>query len=353
MAPQNSPETTTTPQKDIAKNNPSGKKKIFITGLVCHHNEHVEEFISYWLLRKFGSRRFENLHNVFKNFLIDHVDADNYIGEDALTGDALLEDEGKLAIGIGGGMFDEHPSVESGRKENECSATLVAKYLGVADKPELRMILNYAKTNDLQGQSSLLDLACMIRLRQDKGWEFKKIFSRVMEDLDLIYAEQYEFHVTIGNEAKAKTITHHVECGGRLISIAAIKTDVEKVDRYLRSKFGGEYGIIITMNSKGNTQIFSNKKARITFEHVVPVLREREYIITKNRPVPEVDLASIGKEGTQVVDNWFWQKAGDMILNGSRSAKGKTPTLIPFLEIIQIIKDHVAPRPKTVEVIEK
>lgn len=51
-------------------------------------------------------------------------------------------------ITIGRGEFDEHDNPEA----EECEATLVAKQLGIADRPELRPILDYTLMVDRHGQ---------------------------------------------------------------------------------------------------------------------------------------------------------------------------------------------------------
>src|SRR5437899_1122629 len=56
---------------------------------------------------------------------------------------AQFEDEGVLLIDLAGSRFDHHRD-DHGRK-TECASSLVAKFLGVDARPELRKLLTYAK----------------------------------------------------------------------------------------------------------------------------------------------------------------------------------------------------------------
>ncbi len=333
-----------TTSKHLLKNQREFKpvaRKINLNGLITHHNEHPDEFVSFWLLKKFGHLKFLNIEKIFEDLKIEHVDADNYIGEDALTGEEMLFEKGILAIGIGGGIFDEHPSHAGDRKTGCCSATLVAKYLGVANYPELKKIIAYVESNDLKGQSSFLDLAHQIRLMQDAKWAFRKIMIKVFDVIDLIYDEQRQFHHIIGGEVKNKAKRFGVDIDGREIKIAVIETDMEKVDRYLRSSLGGSYSVVVQKNSNGNVQIFSNAKFGLTFRGVVSAIRKREFEITFNKTDVETS-EDCEAEGVKLVTNWFYQKSGEMILNGSRSALEKRPTSIPLDELIQLVRKNVA-----------
>jgi len=66
---------------------------------------------------------------------------------------AQYEQEGTLLIDHAGSRFDHHRD-DHGRK-TECASSLVAKALGVTDKPELKKLLAWAKRDDLEGKGTI------------------------------------------------------------------------------------------------------------------------------------------------------------------------------------------------------
>ncbi len=70
-----------------------------------------------------------------------------------------------LTVDIGGGMFDHHPA---NKHPGECAATLVAKHLGISEKPELQKILDYTKAHDLHGTKTPLDFADFLQCLNKK-----------------------------------------------------------------------------------------------------------------------------------------------------------------------------------------
>lgn len=77
-----------------------------------------------------------------------------------------------LTVDIGGGMFDHHPA---NKYPGECAATLVAKHLGISERPELQKILEYTKEHDLHGTKTPLDFADFLQcLNKKYSDEYRK-----------------------------------------------------------------------------------------------------------------------------------------------------------------------------------
>ncbi len=92
-----------------------------------------------------------HLSDLLARYLIHHYDVDG-----KLTGD--------VPIGRGGGPFDEH----SDPAMQECEATLVAKFLGVRELPELKRLLDYTLDVDRFGRGkSVLKFGRLVELMWD------------------------------------------------------------------------------------------------------------------------------------------------------------------------------------------
>ncbi len=102
-----------------------------IKEVTMHQNPHWDEVVAYFILSQYGEHAFPGASNMFPI---------RFVESDPIGGDEEYDKDGILPIGCGGGRFDEHRAgIE--RLKDECSATLVAKYLGVIDKPELKRLL--------------------------------------------------------------------------------------------------------------------------------------------------------------------------------------------------------------------
>ncbi len=106
-----------------------GTRIIPIEAFVSHCHIHLDEVAATWLVATLGYKFFPGAEKAPIRFV-----AGNPRG-----GDADYDSDKVLPLGCGGGRFDEH--TPNGRKPDECSATLVAKYLGVEGRPGIKEIL--------------------------------------------------------------------------------------------------------------------------------------------------------------------------------------------------------------------
>ncbi|MBI4811901.1 hypothetical protein HY798_00395 [Candidatus Falkowbacteria bacterium] len=149
------------------------RKGIGIARVVTHPNIHLDEYAAMWLLKKFGGHLFKGVEDAEVVFY-------NGNGEIPTRDDAI-------AIGIGGGMFDEHAVGGREGKDGECCATLVAKHLNVKDVAVNR-ILKYVLRNDTTVGTDSFGLAYMVKLlhrRYPRG--VKKVANWVEMALDALY----------------------------------------------------------------------------------------------------------------------------------------------------------------------
>lgn len=120
---------------------------ITVNKILTHSSPDLDAMMSVLLLREFGKEQFPG------------ADSAEIIFSSAGTlPDGLstnqLEKKGILAVDIGGGRFDSHPSKITGKAKVDRSATdLLAEALGVIDDPRWSMLIEYSRLKDTTGHS--------------------------------------------------------------------------------------------------------------------------------------------------------------------------------------------------------
>ena len=299
-----------------------------INKILTHTNPHIDEICGIWLLRKFGGNHFRGIASAPLEFR----SGGNTKFE--MTAEEYLE-QGILLVGIGGGMFDEHPTVDAERKKEKCAATLIAEYLGVNDNPELDKILDFVRRNDLNGNESMFDIGS-ICLKMYSIMSTEKVILWATLALETIYREQDQFNRVAAEELKKARI-YSFRSRGSAIKIAAIESDNEVVAKFARSARGGNIAIVIQKQNSGNVQIFLNRRfGWIPMQKIARFIRLAEArfggkAITTDKEILE-------REGSvQGAEDWHFFKKGQMLLNGSSTHPDVPPTKIPFGEIAAII----------------
>ena len=112
-----------------------------------HPRIHNDENVAILLLQDYGDTPGNALFPDIKKCAIGFIT--NKIVEKFKKDDLFWEllKLGILPIGCCGGPFDDHGN------DNDCATTLVAKYLGIEKKPELRQILEYSLYTDKNGDA--------------------------------------------------------------------------------------------------------------------------------------------------------------------------------------------------------
>lgn len=127
-----------------------------VTTVVTHHKPHVDEVVALWLLRRFGEDIFPGVQTA----TIEYINPGRALPDGRNAAD--WEAEGKLLLGVGGGLFDEHPDAGEDRAVDASATTLVAEALGLMRNRDLRAILRYAQNNDAKGAHMMFDLAELV-----------------------------------------------------------------------------------------------------------------------------------------------------------------------------------------------
>lgn len=304
--------------------------------IATHHQPHLDEIVAIWLLRMFGEVLFPGVSGA----RLEYWSADQ-IKESV----EKLEEEGVLLVGIGGGRFDEHPTVDQDRKTGECAATLVAEALGLMEAPDLKKILGFVVQVDLKGSSSPFDLSAVTKV----------MYTAYPEDPDLVvewatraivakYEEQKRFFSSTKEEFERRA-RHEITPGPKLapVKLVVIQSDDGQVNQYARSAYGGCCDVIVQQTSTGNVQIYSRKQSGIMLRDAIRMIRIEE--MRCKGIDPECSWDELGAEGTiRGAEEWFYQESGQMLLNGSKTAQGVPPTNLSLEEIRAIIKAAINPR---------
>lgn len=281
-----------------------------------HEGPHLDEIATKWLIEKFGDKEF----------------LDKYVSN------RILE------VGIGGGLFDEHP-VNSERKEGECAATLVAKALGVDDNPALEKILKFVVTHDLKGGAQPFDLASLVKLlHQQFPNDPERVIEWAMVGLEAKYREQLQFFTATKQEFERAAEIEEIQGPGRqTLKMVTVVSDDEQMSKFARSSFGGGAAIIIQRRSSGNVQIYTNKRYGLTLYDVAQMIRLAEQ--RAKGQVVMTDWETLSSEGkVEGTEEWFFHHAGQMLLNGSLTAPDVPPTKLSLEQIKEMVRIGINPQ---------
>ncbi len=314
--------------------------------IVTHERPHLDEIVAIWLLRRFGETRFPGVSRAKVSYTTTGRG-----GPDAKES----EDRGILMLGIGGGRFDEHPTLDNGRKAEECCATLVARELGVFDDPSLQKILKFVKSRDLEGNSTPFDLSYLVKLLHPRFPDNpEKVIEWTLVGIEAKYEEQHDFFFVARQEFESKARIDEVPVGTRRLRIATIESDSESVGKYARSEFGGHAGIVIQKRASGNVSILVNKQMGLDMRDVVRMIRLAERQAKRGgqgsgagglgEPVTDKECEMLAVEGVvRGAEEWFFHERGQMLLNGSLTATGVPPTRLTLDQIREIVSIGIVP----------
>lgn len=300
--------------------------------IVTHVRPHFDELFAIWLLKHHGEETFAGTHTARVMFVPD---------ENILRGRTPEECErnGMLLLGTGGGRFDEHPKNGAPRKDGECAATLVAKVLGISEKPEFKKLLEFSLKNDTLGIGSPFDLARMTNLLNSMYPDDpEKVMEWVFLGLDAKYAEQVNFFGTTAEEFARRATIHEIRSPrGEPLRLAVIESDNEQIGKYARWDHGGNAAIVIHRKRTGHTQIYTRHKDGLTLRELAQILRFEEQRAKKR--IVTTDWRILAEEGAVTgAEEWYYHKGGEMLLNGSLTSPKVHPTRLSLSQLVQFVQ---------------
>jgi len=306
-----------------------------VTTIVTHFGPHLDEITAIFLLRKFGEELFPGISTAE---VIFWKTVETFDGASA---QAWLERNQYLLVGIGGGIFDEHGSGAKDRIEGECTATLVAKYLGVNELPELPFILNFVLKTDTGPAEHPWDIAAMVKTINKANPDSKTALDWALIALEARYQEQMRFLSAVPEFKKNGEAHTFTDFRRRPITVAIIASENTEMPRCLLSTIGGEFEIVVKVDSDtGNAQIFSSiKRVSRKLFNIIAILIQRQEMVNRDEALPANldDLAKDGNNGTV----WYYHRRPQMLLNCSLSISDVEPTCLSTAEILNIIKTAI------------
>jgi len=305
--------------------------------IVTHESPHFDEILGIWLLRKFGEKVFSGISTAEIKFW--GTGGQSPDGRSAKQ----YEQEGVLLIGVGNGRFDEHPAVNGERKEHECAATLVAKALGLRDEPVFERIFKFAINSDLKAENHPFDIASIAKVFYQQTSDPEEVINWVMKGIGAKYQEQLQFFNVTKKEFEEKADVEEIQGPRRTIKMVSVVSDNPLMNRFARSVHGANADIVIQKRCSGNVQIFTNTKSGLILYAVAQMLRLTEQELKND--VRTKDWKMLASEGkVEGAEEWFFQVAGQMLLNGSLTATQVPATKISFEKIKEIVRIGVNPQ---------
>ncbi|MBM3313311.1 hypothetical protein FJY70_01805, partial [candidate division WOR-3 bacterium] len=199
---------------------------MLFTRILTHERPHLDEIAAIWLLRRFGDSRFPGVSQAEVSFTTVWK-----LAESGLSADEY-ERNGVLLLGVGGGRFDEHPTLEQGRKADDCATTLVARELGVNDDPTLTKILRFVYAADVLGNSSPFDVSYMVKLLHSQyPSEPQRVMDWALFAIEARYQEQVRFFTVVKPEFDAKAKVEEVQVGQRRLRMVTIESDEDGIHK--------------------------------------------------------------------------------------------------------------------------
>jgi hypothetical protein len=304
--------------------------------VVLHYRPHLDEIVALFLAQNYGQRLFPGA----KDADIEFRDAGA-----ALSGRSAddWEQRGTLFLGVGGGRFDEHPTPGTDQTKVTSCAQLVAGYLGVADRPELKALLAYTTDNDLTGGSDgRYGLARLIN--QLNALEITDPDVAVGTSLLLIAAvvhQAKQFTLVAGRELKQAQRSVFTPSGGEHpLKLVVIQTDCEQVKARAFSSLGGQQAAIVQRNSKGQIQLFVNPFDQLDLAAVAADIRRAEL---EARDIKSLySQAEIQVPGTLPgVPEWLYHPETGMLANGTLTSPNTPVTRLSLEKVTQIFIKHI------------
>ena len=312
-----------------------------IRGIVTHEKPHLDEIFAIWLLRTFGEEQFPGVSKAKVNYWTS-----GGTSPDGLSAEQYLQD-GIILVGVGGGCFDEHSTSATARKEGECTATLVAKALGIDEDPALDKLLRFVVQEDLKGSTSAFNLASMVKVMH-QHYDPKKVFEWTVLAIEAKYLEQLQFWTTTRGEFMRISRVEEIQGpGDRGVVVVSFKSDDPLMNKFARSSHGANAAVVVQKNSSGNVQVFTNKRFGLKLFDVARMLRLEEQRL-KGGILQTTDAMELTKEGVVPgCEEWYFHHEMQSIMNGSLTAKDVPRTRLSFERIVEIV--HIGINPAAFE----
>ncbi len=309
--------------------------------VVMYPRPHPDPIVALWLLREFGREKFPGIETAKVEFW-NQVPAGKTSEQ--------LDVEGTILIDLGGGKFDHHQE-EHHNDKTTCATTLVARYLGIFELPELKKLLEYVRRDDLEGRGITskdpIDRAfglsaIIMNLNRDYPDHPEYVVDMVTRIFVAHYHEEYKRKVLMPQEwaelqATGKAHQFIIQAGNEQLRVVMIESDSKALVGFLRAVGDIQADVVVQRVASGHTNI---------------VTRQTQRRLNLLRTVAEVRKAEASKLGVQLnvsqeqwekpcrlegVDAWYFDTAANTIQNGGAAADNVPTTTLSLDEIKAVL----------------
>jgi hypothetical protein len=277
----------------------------------------------------------------------------------AATKEFVEKHEGEtIGLGVEGGPYDEHPNSGQSRKDGECTATLVAKALGIYEHPAWRRLLRYAFWVD-QGEpiprledegekaypeewNHVFDVNNWLKCRWrqlvkangivpiDDGLKYVTFG---LDMLRVFFYQQIEF-IRAWEEIKKAGRKLIVQNQGREVSVLLINSDSSEINAAARHFDRAD--LVIKRGSRGHVQVFRNKQCRVGMDDLAQVLVVEE--CHRRGEDFAGNWEDLRKEGEDPTGVWYYYRPHGMILNGSEQHQRQPTAIADDDELLRLVE---------------
>ena len=301
--------------------------------------------------------------------------------EEFATGDFIRRyiKDGVILVGIGGGAFDDHDKRREG--ETASSAMLVARALGIVKHPAVLALIKHVHNIDSRGGDTPFGICNLIKEMGKFGadndeivdWarmgfrakigelDAKKIFDLqhiamlicaglgdeigvkwMTRGLSIKATQRREFFVKAKADFEATATVDKINGPRGQLTLVVTESDSSEISRFARSPHGASADIVINRRSSGNVSIMFSNQARLDLGDICAALKVEEQ--SRRGQIHERNWDALRAPGT-IDPKWdVWHFVhGAMLLNGSHTAKGVSPTKIPLDIIVRLVTSILDP----------
>jgi hypothetical protein len=292
--------------------------------------------VAIFLLQEFGKEAFPGIETAQIKIEANLSSSDSF--------ESLLQ-EGKLAIDVGGGIFDHHNT-------GQCASDLIATYFSIEEDPALQQLLTYARRDDQEGKGTLSSdpidrafglsglISALNKLHVHNPQE------TVTTALPLVrahYASAREHHTELPREVEAKKLTgDYVQMFAqqqkKKLSVAYVISDKPSMPTYLRSFRGQRVDIVVQkLENSNHISILTKQDRKVDLSKTMAFIRLREAQLQNVELSDESEY--IQKTGRiDEVPYWYYDPATNSLLNGSPHNRSVKESLIPWEEMKKIVR---------------
>jgi len=266
---------------------------------------------------------------------------------------ASLEKKGVLVLDLAKGKFDHH---QTGKTLSQ----LIVEDLEIVDDPAISKLLTYSERDDKHGLGTIssdpidraFGLSGLINsLNKAISESPEKVIAAIFPLLTAHYMEEKKRTEELPKEFNEKLEKDEAEVfelkqDKKKIKVVILESDNISMPGWLRAAEGIKADVVCQKISSGYVNILTRPLKKIDLRWLAAYLRNEEAKL-RNRKLKETTLGLMKPGKVIEIPEWYYDRATNSVLNGGTNPKGIEPTLIPFENIKEIIKQALSQKPPT------